>query len=706
MMQLPLLTTTLTLLALAVSGTATAIVSETDSFKSPIALEQSPPSIEPAALKESDESQFVILSDQSAMTYTEKDIRSRLTALRMHLRGYHVLTDNEINVIAQELENAAPELTDSERAIEWALQLTRIYDQFHGTLFENDATANGFERGDNSQGMAIHHAIVVVHQMVIDYAYAGNNLERFQSTFENRSFSTSEYFPGAMRGEVSEEIYSNIIKASNPETDHRPFGAMLDDVRRPTGAYAPPGNLVSVTVPQSMVNAGFQIRVGAHTWDLQNKSRISRLDRVSILFPVTSTTTVVSNPLGGGIYIEVPYGATASDSEVRISNAIRSPFYDATTFRSEDNTTAQEWVTEKAHPAPWADLEGDHFMIQVPSAWLDIIEDPAELMAEWDDTMQSILDLHGVTETNRTMFYAQIDTILRGAANFPGYPMSNFPYSPATPAANNVHQALIRSPKDLNFVTFHEIGHQLLFTKFQGEVESVVHLPYVKYQNEVYGVDIDTAVRTSTFRNSSVNLDEAFRSWAVRPNFQAGLPMRSARPNSEKSYQRRGFGAYVTIAKLFGWEPLEEFWASEHVDFLDGIDYNRNSAGAGDTDSRILRMSRAANIDLRPILHVWGVHPENAVTLESNILSEGLLPSGAIYDELQRLKTLIPSDNDAFETHARRMYPTLRSNANTEAFEGWYFEKAKTYNEADAAASLQTLQNIIDLYFPTGSPAL
>ena len=344
-------------------------------------------------------------------------------------------------------------------------------------------------------------------------------------------------------------------------------------------------------------------------------------------------------------------------------------------------------------------------MLQVPAAWLDDIEDPAALMAQWDASMQSILDLFGITETYKTMLYMQVDRTLRGSANFPGYPMSNYSYNPTNANSNNSARAFLRGPDDVGYVTYHELGHQLLFTKFRGEVESVVHLPYVRFLNKVYGIGLDEAFRTSSFRNSNVNLDHAFMSWAVRPNFQQGLPMRTARPNSEKLYQRRGYAHYIAIVQLFGWEALERFWASEHLDYANGIDYDRNSNGTGDVDSRILRMSRAAGVDLTPLLHVWGNHPEDFDALAAKISAENLPASAEIYDKLESYKALIPMTSEAFDTHARTMYPLLQANSNTEAFEGWYHERAQTWTASDGSASLQALQDIIDLYFPTGRPA-
>ncbi len=634
----------------------------------------------------------------------ETELLPLLTTLSQHLDGATTLSEEQLDEIAASIEVNGNELTDSTTLINLAFSTIELYDEVYGPLFLNDSTLQSISRNSANAGDAIHYAIIALQQSVVDHAYANQNVRRYRSTFENRSFSTAEFFPGAVSGNTTDTgIYSVEIDASNnPSLSHRPYGAFQSDSRRPTGAYAPPGAIVEVNVPASMVGNGYKVRVGAHSWDLSNKNSITRLDRISMVYDINCSNTLVSNPLGGGIYIEVPFEADVGIADVQIENAVRSPFYSARDFT--DHTSDIEWEIEKTHAAPWADLESEHFMIQVPTQWLDEVTDPALLMAEWDEAMQSILDLYGITETYKTMLYVQIDRVFRGSANFPGYPMSNFQYNPLNPNAGNSAQSFLRGPDEVGYVTFHELGHQLFFTKFRGEIESVVHLPYVNFMNKVFGIDLDTAFSHSSFRNPDVNLDQAFINWAVRPNFQQGLPMRIARPNSEKLYQRRGYAHYIVIAKLFGWEALERFWESEHVDFANGIDYDRNSDGEGDVDSRILRMSRAARVDLRPLIHLWGNHPENPDDLSLAIQTENLPASTEIYDELIRYKTLIPVTNEDFEAHARTMYPLLRQDPNTEAFEGWYFEKALTWSEDDSVASQRALQDIIDLYFPEGRP--
>lgn len=71
---------------------------------------------------------------------------------------------------------------------------------------------------------------------------------------------------------------------------------------------------------------------------------------MSLVYPIESGVTQIANPLGGGIYIEVPYEADAGVVPIEITNAVRSPFFSA---RSFDRTTLEEWKTEKANPGPW-----------------------------------------------------------------------------------------------------------------------------------------------------------------------------------------------------------------------------------------------------------------------------------------------------------------------------------------------------------------
>ncbi|MHC4116459.1 MAG: M60 family peptidase N-terminal accessory domain-containing protein, partial [Planctomycetota bacterium] len=424
---------------------------------------------------------------------------------------------------------------------------------------------------------------------------------------------------------------------------------------------------------------------------LTKKPKVVRLDRVSIVYPIEETHTSIADPLGGGIYIEVPYEASAGIVKVRIANAVRSPFFST---RSFDKTTLEQWrKTERHHPGPWTDFESDKFMMQVPTKWIYNYDDPVTLVSE----------LFGLPLIRpKTVLYLQIDLIYRGSANFPGYPQSNFRYNPNKAENGNSNHWLLKGPQSAGQTIFHELGHAHLFTKFRGEVEAVVNVPYVAVLNKGFDVDLDTAFGRS-FSKPYVSLDQAAIMWMVAENFSKGNPMNiSNSPANEVRYQHRGYGKYVEIVKLFGWKALEDFWHSVNLDYLKGIEYPRNS---DPTDSRILRMSRTADADLRPLIHFWGIHPDDNDALKKAIDKEELKPSPLIYDRLIHYKSLIPMNNAEFASHAKIVNPRgIRKGRNPLYGEGWYYVWLPKYEESHSVAARTALQEIIDLYFPDGRP--
>jgi hypothetical protein len=621
-----------------------------------------------------------------------------IDALTQHISGGAQLTTDQVAQLEVTFTNNPATYAADAQTLAKAVELAHLYEDVVGPLFLNSETEGGFPR---LGGLTVHRAIRAVMQSLIDGVYTNDNIERFPDIFATAKFASADYFPGkiAAGAEILQD-YVTKINASQPTFPVRPVQFNELPARRPTGAYLPPGNVGVVTVPDALVNKGFAIRVGAHSWDLSSKNTISRLDRVSIVYPVTCKWTRISNPLGGAIYIEVPYEANEGIVDIEFNNIIRSPFYKARSFDAQ--TTNLEWETERNHPAPWADFETDKFMMQVPSPWLNLVglaTDPRALMAEWDAAMDAYSELFALpTIRSKTVLYMQIDTIFRGNANFPGYPQSNTPYDPLNIAGSTAHQWVLRSPQLGRWEHWHELGHAHFVTKFQGETESAVNLPYVAVFNRKFGVPLDLAFGQSIGPLTRYTLDLAATTWFVRPNFREGIPISA----QEMQYQHRGHGKYVAIVKLFGWEALERFSQTDNDNYLNGMEpanFNNDPR-----DNRILRLSRSAGADLSPLLAAWGVPALNANQLAANIAAENIPSSAAIYDELQRYKTLIPMNNEEFRAHADIAFPNLTAAANTEVGVGWYFLEVDRYSDVDGQMALAYLQSIIDRYFPNGRP--
>jgi len=645
---------------------------------------------------------LVLLSSLAqAQSNASTDLSAAMHRLATHINETSVLTADQIRQQTGIIQENINQIGQSAAIITQALDLVMSYEDTVGPLFVNQATKGGFPRKP-AGGLERDRALFAVQQGLIDYAFAPDNLKRFKQILDGAAFKTVAFFPGAVDAPAGPaSVHELRINASQPACWGIPVMDNDKPARRPTGCYLAPGSIAEVIVPQAIVGKGFSVRVGAHSWDLKKKPKKVRLDRVSLVYPIEAIRTSIANPLGGNIYIEVPYEADAGIVKVGIRNAVRSPFFSA---RSFDKTTLEQWQnTERHHPGPWADFESDKFMMQVPTDWIYKYDDPATLMQDWDKSMDIVSELMGLPRLRpKTVLYLQVDLIYRGGANFPGYPQSNFRYNPNKKENGHSTHWLLKGPQSAGQTIFHELGHAQLFTKFRGEVEAVVNLPYVAVLNRGFGVDLDTAFGRS-FGKPYVTLDQAAIMWMVTENFRKGNPMNiSNSQRNEVRYQHRGYGKYVEIAKLFGWKALNDFWHSVHLDHLKGIEYRRNS---DPTDSRILRMSRTAGADLRPLIHFWGIHPEDNEALKTAMEAEGLKLSPLIYDRLVHYKTVIPMDNAGFASHAKIVNPRgMRAGRNPLYGEGWYYTWLPKYEKSHGVAAQAALQEIIDLYYPGGRP--
>jgi hypothetical protein len=633
---------------------------------------------------------------------SSSSLSSALDQLQGHIDGTAPLPGPELQQIGELIAREGRQLASSADILRRAFKIVEAYETKSGPLFLNPRTRNGFARRP-TRGLELDRTMFELQQALLDHAYTPENLVKYRSVLEGAAFKTSAYFPGRVAAAPDpNKVYRVKINASLPTPWGSPVMFDEDPARRPTGCYLSPGSIAEVTVPPALVGKGYAVRVGAHSWDLRQKPTIKRLDRVSLVFPIEAQTTLVANPLGGGMYIEVPPKANAGLVEVTIRNVVRSPFFSA---RSFDKTSLAQWRTvERQHPGPWADFESDKFMMQVPTSWIYRYDDPARLLSDWDKALDVVSALFGRPKVRpKSVLYLQVDVVIRGDAYYPGYPQSNFSYNPHKPENGNSDHWLLKGPQSDGATIFHELGHAQLFTKFNGEVEAVVNLPYVAVLNKGFGVPLDQAFGRS-FDQPAISLDQAAIMWMVTQNFRDGKPMDiSDSERNEVRYQHRGYAKYVEIANLFGWNTLEKFWRTYQLDYLKGI--QPEDRNADPTDGRILRLSRQAGCDLTPLIHFWGVQPDNPAELRAAIAKHGLRPSAKIYDRLVHYMTLIPMSREEFARHAAVIYPKgIRPGQNPNYGEGWYYVWLQKYDRSHGEAARAALQRIIDTYFPHGRP--
>lgn len=634
-----------------------------------------------------------------------------LNRLQGHINGSPLLTPTELIQLKNIFHYFSDGLAASELIIELAKNVLEDYDNLFGALFTTPNTENGFSKDPTATpGLETEQAMVGLQQGIFDFVFTPEVYADYPQHINAWKFNSCYSFPGFVNPPADSSLSKSVMiradfedpEGMNPYFDINGDGT--NHALRPTGLYLSPGSVASVTVPDSLVGHDYFVRVGAHEWDLTIRPIYRRLDRISKKFPMDSTTIEIFNPLGGAISILVPYGANEGIVEVSVSNGVECPFFSLKSFYETSDIDA-----ELNKPGPWAVFETDNVMYTIPKH--SIVPGQYDLMQslqDWDVAAQAINSVMArQIIPDKHNLYMIADITIRHNVYSIGYPMSNTPLNYTNvpgPAYFIDGPGGDGSEPDPNDETnFHEYGHSLAMSKFPGEGEALVNVPYIMAMNYGLDQDLDIAVKNS-FPPYSFEIDETATHRMVSNSFGTERDISNSTTN-EVRYQHRGYGHYFEIVNMFGWCPLRNFWKQEFIDFENGIDYGINDQ---DIDSRILRMSIAAQADLRPLFHVFGILPQDSIVLQDSLDQNSIPASLVIYDRLQEYFDLIPEDNPAFVEYALVVYPNLYTegpSADPDYGVGWHYQKSLTYDVAEAQQRSSILQSILELYYPNGEPA-
>jgi len=626
-----------------------------------------------------------------------------LNDLQGHINGVNPLTIDDLNLIYN-IFNEFPEcLAESEPMILLGKSVVEDYDQEVGALFTTPNTIAGFTKTlGNNFGIELARAMVALEQGIFDHVFTPDVYAEYPQYIDQWQFNSCESFPGYVAPPADPSVsHFMMILANFADPDGmNPYygisGSGLWHALRPTGMYLAPGSVAKVDVPESLVGQDYYVQVGSHDWDLSNRPFFKRLDRIAKRFLIDSTTIEVFNPLGGAISILVPYEADEGIVEVAVSNGVEAPYFSLKSFYESTDVSA-----ELDKPGPWAVFESDNVMYTIPKHSIvpgqyDIIQ----TLQDWETALRgvnSIMARQIIPEKHN--LYMIADVTIRGGAYFPGYPMSNTPLNYLNVPGPAY---FIDGPGPNDETNFHELGHQLAMSKFPGEVEALVNFPYIMAMNYGLDVDLNEAVNFS-FVPNTFDIDKTATHRMVSNTFGSERIIANATTN-EVRYQHRGYGHYFEIVNILGWCPLRNFWKQESIDFENGIDYGINNQ---DIDSRIIRMSVAAQADLRPLFHVFGILPQDSIAVQDTLNQLGIEPSLIVYNRLQAYFDLIPEDNAAFVDYALSVYPNLYTNGpndNPDYGVGWHYLKSLSYDATEAQQRTDLLQGIIDRYYPNGAP--
>ncbi len=227
----------------------------------------------------------------------------------------------------------------------------------------------------------------------------------------------SEDFPGAASGATARVTVT--VDVAAPAADPRfLFAQTSAKVWRSTGVYAPAGQRVIVSVPESATGLGLEAQIGMHDRSLLAEPQWDRAPSLVRARSLTVARTEMVSAFGGLVYVLVPAASASGAIDVTIEGGIAAP-----SFVRGRSAPAPWRAAVSASAVPWGELVGARVILTLPLAALRAVTDPEALIDHWDAVLTAMADLAGqdpaTLRPERVVFDRQL---LGGVVADSGYP--------------------------------------------------------------------------------------------------------------------------------------------------------------------------------------------------------------------------------------------------------------------------------------------
>lgn len=558
----------------------------------------------------------------------------------------------------------------------------------------------------------------LIQQSLHDVYFTAENIN--EASFQNFIYEDASIWPGPV-SDAAPRVTSEVIVDGNYNIDENYNLNGQVEVYRMTGYYAAPGEIVSVSIDNSIIDAKLKVVIGTSEFNIEGGA-INRFARVTKSFELDSTVTKVTNPFGGPIYIKVRENTNLGAITIGFSNVVKMPHF---SIKTGAETSLAEYQTELANDhVKWVDWESDNFMTTITRPMANYVNiqlnDPTDILSKWSDTFQVFQDIAGRPSERIRAEYIRFDRMnpaygTWAAASYPMFLHGNDPIEPGD-ATSSTHVINVGfQASDIyaqgeygyggeHFIILHEMGHLHNFPTLPGEVESNVNFPAAAAYNLLFDETIDRSFEYSIQQN--YNREEAMMDWFISPNFRTGNEMHIDRnfdlgapdfSGNEMMYQSRGHGKYIEIAALFGWEAVGEI-NSYYYDL--GISYGI------ERDDFVLNASRQLNINMAPLLHIWGIIPSDETLMELVALPS----SNEIKERIEHYRTIVPRNKEEFVAYFNAMIDAGKSGDRNkerwEAMAGDGYAAYPEYSSIIADEIIAEIDAILCTYYNTNCNAL
>lgn len=364
---------------------------------------------------------------------------------------------------------------------------------------------------------------------------------------------------------------------------------------RTTGLYAPPGELITVTLPDGAPEPGaITVQIGAWRDPHTHAHRVRLRDAIR-RFPITAETTEAASAIGGPVYLDLSTTFAAAEHHgpltVVIDGAARAPHY------KHGVTDPAEWRDTIRHfDAPWAEFESDKLVFTVPSEAVRDVEDPARIMDHWDrvhDAMQSLEPRSPTHWADRPYRYVADISVSWGYMYCPSDGPIVIPTSAAAPMFDPAN--FDAEGENRLWGHYHEMGHAhqnpLWTDRATGEVTVNIFTVYALHTINGFPLDHE-ATRTDPERARRVYEIQQARQ---KPFDEIGGP-----------FDLLQF--YAMLWHNFGFEPFHT--AFDAIRALPAEERPRDTDAERNTF--LVHMSRAVGHDLADYFETWGISIEQS----------------------------------------------------------------------------------------------
>lgn len=357
---------------------------------------------------------------------------------------------------------------------------------------------------------------------------------------------------------------------------------------RPTGLYAAPGEVITVTAPEAIAGKGFEVVIGSYGGGLENREKWERYPRLQRSVEINGPVTTISSGLGGLVTIRVPKDAKAGPLAFSLSGGVAAPVYVA------GKTDLKQWRSEiRKYPAPWAELVSDRIILALPSRYLRDLDDPDQVMQAWSEIIDKAAELCGGVDRNRY----RAERIVFDRQTAAGYMHSSYPV--AAPQDRSVEQAVDARAlrEEGNWGFFHEYGHnhQHDLWALPGTGETTCNLWSVYLFEEWVGKPreeghdavrpLDRKQRMNAYFEGGRNFEEDWSVWTA-------------------------LETYLQVQEAFGWEPFKKVFAEYNT--LPESEWPKTQQEKN--DQWVIRLSRACGTNLAPFWKTWNVPLSDSVS--------------------------------------------------------------------------------------------